>query len=83
MKLIEVVEELNQELFDKKKETNHQFYFMTNGYIDYILFDREVIWNSEDDGREFREETNDYEPMLPFIKKQFKIYAKEVNNLKL
>jgi hypothetical protein len=71
MEYLETVDELNSELYDKVGETEDQFYYSTNGYVDVIGFGNEMLWNSEMDGRKFDEETDNYEPFTPYIKRVF------------
>ena len=71
MDYAEIINELNEELYDKAGETDRDFSYSTNGYIDIISFGEIQIWNSEIDDREWIEEKNDYEPFKPFIKRVF------------
>ena len=76
---LQIIDELNQELYEKLGETDWEFSYSTNGYVHIIKFGEIVIWNSEDDEREWIEEKNDYEPMKPFLKR---ILAQGVYELK-
>lgn len=78
---IELINELNEELYDKHGEVEEHFFFTTNGFIDLIGFGDITIWNSEDDGRKWIEKNNDYEPMKPFIKRELKKYLKKLTLL--
>ena len=40
------------------------------------------LWDSENDERTFNEETNNYEPLLPYIKAKFNQYADLIYKLK-
>ena len=80
---LEIVEQLNQELYDKHKEDYYYFTFRSSGYVDSIWFNDECLWDSENNEREFIEKDNDYEPLLPFVKKKFNEYIKELSKLKL
>lgn len=77
-----VVARLNELLYERNKEEKHCFSWITNGYCESILFDDYILWNSEDDGRQFIEKNNNYESMLPYIKKQFNLYIEEITKLK-
>jgi len=79
----QVVEELNNYLYDKYGEEEHQFQFSSNGYWNSILFNGYMIWSSEIDLRKFNDDTKDYEPLLTHIKKKFNNYIKELSKLKL
>lgn len=80
---LEVVEELNQELYDKHKEEIYLFNYRSYGWCEAIFFEDTCLWDSDNDGREFIEEINDYEPLLPFIKKEFNKHIKHLSKLKL
>tara|TARA_R110000744_G_scaffold194114_1_gene312966 strand:- start:560 stop:811 length:252 start_codon:yes stop_codon:yes gene_type:complete len=75
MNYLKLVEELNQEIYDKHGDLDKQFFFTANGFIDTIGFGSIMLWNSEDDDRVWIEECNDYEPMKPFIRKQLRQYG--------
>jgi len=79
MECLNTVNELNSELYEKFEECEELFYYSTNGNIDIIGFGDTMLWNSEDDGREFNEEINDYEPLTPFIKKLFNQYIDRIS----
>ncbi len=82
VEFIDVVNELNQELFDEHEETIHSFSYLTNTYAEVILFDDILLWGSETDDREFNEDENDYEPIGPFIKRKFNEYVEELYSLR-
>lgn len=79
---IEIVRELNVELYEIHNEEYQSFSYMSNGYYDAVYFEEHVLWDSENDNREFIEETNDYEPFLPFIKREFNNWVDKLNSLK-
>lgn len=76
MNYLKLVEELNEELYDKHGDVEGQFFFMANGYIDIIGFGDITLWHSEDDDRKFIEKKDDYEPLKPYIKRKLKEYGK-------
>ena len=78
-----IVSELNQELFDRFEETELCFSYSTNGVIDSVSFEGRLLWDSENDGRKWDEETNDYEPFKPFIIRQYSNWVKRLNSIKL
>lgn len=80
---LEVVKQLNQELYDKHYITDYDFEYRSNGYYDAIYFLDKCIWYSDEDDRKFIEEINDYEPLLPFVRKKFNIFIDSVSKLKL
>ena len=81
--IIKVIDDLNSEL---GKKTNYdgfqQFTLSTNGYQDLIYFQDEVLWNSDEDDREFFEEKGEYEPLILFVKKEFNNYVTRLQKLK-
>ena len=82
MDYTEIVSELNGELYDRFGETELSFIYVTNGYCEYISFGETIIWNSEDDGRLWIEDENDYEPLIPFVKRNFNEWADKLYSLK-
>ena len=82
-KVLNVVVDLNEELYEKYDslyEIVSGFSYSTDGNIDIISFDNKVLWCSETDERQWIEENNDYEPLMPHIKK---LYNDWVNQLKV
>jgi hypothetical protein len=80
---IDIVNELNDNLYKIFGDDIEYFFsYETNGYIDVILFGDHILWNSDNDDRMFIEEKNDYEPLSPFIKKQFNQYVDMLNKMK-
>jgi len=82
MDYVEIVRELNVELYERHKEFDSYFEYRTTGFADLILFDGLLLWSSETDDREFDEDKNDYEPLVPFIKKQFNQIADGMQKLR-
>lgn len=81
MNFRDVISELNGELFEKFGDTEMDFGYTTNGYVDVVTFDDVVLWHSENDDREFDEEKNDWEPFEPFIKRKFNEWVTKLNKL--
>jgi len=81
MDYLKLVEELNQDIYDKHGETEEQFFFTTNGFVDIIGFGDITLWHSENDDRKWIEKKNDYEPIKPFIKRELKKYGKKLTVL--
>ena len=82
MDYIEIVRELNAELYERHKEVENNFMYTTNGFEHIISFSDIFLWSSEMDDREYFEETDDYEPLLPFIKKEFNRVSDKMYYLK-
>ena len=80
MNYVEIINELNQELYENAGEVGRDFSYSTNGYVDIVNFGEIMIWNSEMDERGWNEDRDDYEPFKPFIKR---MYNQEVEKLSL
>ena len=77
---IEIIFILNEDILDNNPSyEGHLFTYETTGFWDMIKFGNMVIWDSENDTREIDPETNNFEPFLPYIKKQFNEWAKSIN----
>jgi len=76
--VIEVVQQLNDELEVNVEGTSENFFFVatTNGYCSDIRLLGNILWSSENDGREINNDV--VEPLMDFVKKEAK---KMVNNL--
>lgn len=83
--VLSIVEELNQEIFDKYGEDASQllqFTVVSTGFYTSINFLGQVIWSSEEDDREWIEEENDYELLDPFIRKKVNELTTQISSLK-
>jgi hypothetical protein len=82
MDYIKLVQELNDEMYDKIGENYRQFSFTTSGYVEIIAFGEIQIWCSEDSSRKWLTKTKDYEPFKPFIKRMYKEEMKKLQSFK-
>ena len=81
MDYLEIINELNEELYKKVGETtDRDFSYSTNGYFDIIKFGEIMIWNSEMDIIEWLEAENENESFKNFIKR---MYNQEIEKLQL
>lgn len=80
MDYLEIINELNQELYEKVGEIGRYFSYSTNGYMDIINFGEIMIWNSEMSERKWDEKKREYEPFKPFIKR---MYNQEIEKLQM
>ena len=83
MEYLDIVNELNNELYEKFGETEYDFNYSTNGYVNIISFGNLQLWSSEMDDRKWIEEKNNYEPLKPFIKLLFNKEIEKLARLKL
>lgn len=81
--IISTVENLNQELYDRFRETENGFTYTTDGNEGSIRFSNTLIWSSEMDDREWLEDKNDYEPFEPFIRRIFNEWVGRIYPMKL
>lgn len=80
----EVVQELNEELYEKTKSDSMWFTYTLSNYVDAVSFTffggnfnlNIDLWNSENSQQIWREETNDYEPLEDTIKRELKTALK-------
>jgi hypothetical protein len=79
---LEIIRELNEALWEENGVDTLYFSYSTEGNIDVIEFMDVHLWDSENDERTFNEETNNYEPLLPYIKAKFNQYADLIYKLK-
>lgn len=82
MEINDVVSELNSDLYEIHGETEMEFGLLSNGHSHVVSFGGATLWSSEDDDREWIEEENDYEPLIPYLKKRLSDYADKVQSLK-
>lgn len=82
-KLIEIVMNLNEWLYEVVGHNNPDcFRFSTDGYIQSIEFNQMLLWDSENDEREYIEETDEYEDMEMYVKKRFNNYITHLQGIK-
>ena len=80
---VKLINELNEELYEKFGQTEYTFNYTTDGEVDMIAFGNIQLWNSEMDDREWIKEKDDYEPLKPFIKLLFNKELDKLSKLKL
>ena len=74
-----IVEELNSDLYKKAGDNPEEvYYYQLYGYVDIIGFGQIILWNSENEEREWNDLKNDYEPMVPYIKRTLNKYGKKL-----
>ena len=86
---VQIIENLNVEIFDKLGEKVHgnypfEFYLSTNGLCEIVEFLGHQIWNSEDDERKYVNENTpaeDYEPLEDFLRREASKICKMIGKL--
>lgn len=73
--IVEIVGNLNGELWNNLKSLDDfvkaEFVYTTNGIVDVVKVADIHIWNSDDDPRHWNEETEEYEDLETFLKKEY------------
>jgi len=72
---LELVMELNGELYNNHGDVEEQWFYTSSGYVDVIGYGDKMLWNSENCDRKWIEKINDYEPMKPYLKRKLKDYG--------
>lgn len=82
-----VVYNINEELFEMSEdfcvENGTGLCFTTDGFASVIEFMGHVLWSTEDDDRDYIEETDDFEPLAPFVRRKFNELIDNLSALKL
>jgi len=68
--IIEAVRELNAEIYDRSKLEYIGFKADTDGMTFGVEFAGVCTWNDDDDERDFDEEKNEHEPLVPFLRRR-------------
>ncbi len=79
---VQIINNLNDHLEKIDDKTSSCFSYKTNGYQTLIMFDDNILYNDDWDERFFDEDKNDYEPLEPFIKKEFNKYLDDLNKFR-
>lgn len=84
LQYIQIVEELNAILYQQSGDNCQTFFTYTSRGFDHsIAFGDVILWYDENDERKFDEESNQYEPLLPFVVKQFNKLVKQFKRITL
>lgn len=80
--VLHTVDKLNEYLSDDLIERyGCYFSYETNGWWHGIKFMDIILWNTEDEVREWIDDENRYEPLYPFVLGEFQKFAKMISNL--
>lgn len=79
---LDIINNLNSHLEEIDDKTSYRFSYKNNGYQTLIMFGEHILYNDDWDERGFDEEKDDYEPLEPFIKKQFNKNLDELNKFR-
>lgn len=94
MKTIEVVEKLNEQLYgedgNNNENFNAEFTYAIGSYAESISFSFNVddtdigvsLWSSENDGRRYIEEQDEYEPLYEYVVNKFESIINELIRIK-
>ena len=86
-----IIYELNNQIDDYNSgelkirngfELIDNFSYETMGYYSCIKFGDVILWDSENEPREYNEDNNEYEDLLTFIKKEFNKYLDTINHFR-
>lgn len=85
----ELVQSLNEELYERTKRESAWYSYRLDNYVDSISFNlfgenhsiKINLWNSEDSQQEYREATNDYEPLRDTLQRELKIALEELKDI--
>ena len=85
--IAEIVGNLNGELWANLKSPDDfvkaEFVYTTNGFVDIIKVADIHIWNSDDDLRYWDSDTEEYEDLETFLKKEYNKLIKELSPFKI
>lgn len=83
MNYLKIVSKLNAELYDLHKEENKCFNYTTNGFVDVILFEDNILWCSEMDEREWDYEKGVYKvSLITHIRSEYNKWVDSLVKLK-
>lgn len=85
----EIVQDLNEELYVRTNNDSMWFSYTLDNFVDSIAFNsfgenynvKIDLWNSEDSQQQYREVTDDYEPLEDTIKRELKVVLSELNEV--
>ena len=70
-KVLEAVQELNDYISEKHEGGSAQAVeFSSDGNMCAVRFCGSTVWNEDEDDRNFDDNANEYEPLVPFLKKK-------------
>lgn len=83
-----LIEEINQEINESEKYPDQYVEFILleyriNGYGEIITFFDVQLWSSENDEREYNEETDEYEPLENYLKKEINKFIGLISDIKV
>ena len=68
--IIDAIRELNAEIYDRSKLECVNFYAKTDGQTWTIMFADICLWNDDDDDWEQDLHIEEYEPLVPFLRRR-------------
>lgn len=76
------IDEYNAKASGYSDYYNSHFTYVSAGYYESINFGEEILWDSENEPREYDEDTNTYENLENFIKKEFNKFVNKLKKLR-
>ena len=86
---VKMVDSLNADLYENNKTENFcidggiSFAYVTDGFVNAITIMDFLLWNDDNDERDYNDEEDDWEPLEPFIRRQFSKLIKNITEMKL
>jgi len=86
---VKMVDRLNSDLYDndatEKFCENYglSFGYTTDGFVNVITLMDFMLWNDDNEEREYNEEMDEWEPLEPFIRCKFAEIVKNITQMKL
>lgn len=80
--LLEAVEKINEEIFEKSEIEEFQLSVSTNGSLSKLEFLGITIWCTDDDGRKYIEENDKYESFETFIRRTMSVVLTNLEKIK-
>lgn len=83
------VQNLNEELYERTKNDDVWYSYISDRYVDSISFNifgennsiKIDLWNSENSQQIYREKTDDYEPLEDTIKRELELALKGLSEV--
>ena len=81
--VIQIVLNLNDEIYDMAPNTDAFLYYTTDGITEEVTFLDKTIWDDDNDAREIIEEKGDYESLEKFLRREINRIISELYKIRL